>query len=133
VLRITGGKGVNIVVDGASGELTGQALAALAFGGSVIVAGYAGARQAEVAPDARQAPVSATPNAGLPLNELKGSENRLVSGHNRPFATFLSLLHSGRCCGFCYGLKCSNRSLLKALTTKSTKTRVLAAMSVRDA
>jgi NADPH:quinone reductase len=48
VLRITGGKGVNIVVDGMSGKLTGQALAALAFGGSVIVAGYAGARQAEV-------------------------------------------------------------------------------------
>jgi len=48
VLRITEGKGVDAVVDGVSGKLTGQALAALAFGGSVIVAGYAGGRQAEV-------------------------------------------------------------------------------------
>ena len=48
VLRITGGKGVDAVVDGVSGKLTGQALASLAFGGSVIVAGYAGGREAEV-------------------------------------------------------------------------------------
>lgn len=48
VLRITEGKGVDIVVDGVSGKLTGQALASLAFGGSVIVAGYAGGREAEV-------------------------------------------------------------------------------------
>ena len=48
VLRITAGKGVDAVVDGVSGKLTGQALASLAFGGSVIVAGYAGGREAEV-------------------------------------------------------------------------------------
>jgi NADPH2:quinone reductase len=48
VLRITGGKGVDAVVDGVSGKLTGQALASLAFAGSVIVAGYAGGREAEV-------------------------------------------------------------------------------------
>ncbi len=48
VLRITGGKGVDIVVDGVSGKLTGQALASLAFGGTVVVVGYAGGREAEV-------------------------------------------------------------------------------------
>jgi NADPH:quinone reductase-like Zn-dependent oxidoreductase len=48
VLRITAGKGVDIVVDGVSGSLTGQALASLAFGGTVVVAGYAGGREAEV-------------------------------------------------------------------------------------
>jgi NADPH:quinone reductase len=48
VLRITNGKGVDVVVDGVSGNLTGQALASLAFGGTVIVVGYAGGRQAEV-------------------------------------------------------------------------------------
>jgi NADPH2:quinone reductase len=48
VLRTTGGKGVDAVVDGVSGKLTGQALAALAFGGTVVVAGYAGGREAEV-------------------------------------------------------------------------------------
>lgn len=48
VLRITGGKGVDIVVDGVSGKLTGQALASLAFGGTVVVVGYAGGRETEV-------------------------------------------------------------------------------------
>ncbi|SOE87825.1 NADPH:quinone reductase [Burkholderia sp. YR290] len=48
VLRITDGKGVDVVVDGVSGILTGHALASLAFGGTVIVVGYAGGRQAEV-------------------------------------------------------------------------------------
>jgi len=48
VLRITDGKGVDIVVDGVSGNLTGQALASLAFGGTVVVVGYAGGRQANV-------------------------------------------------------------------------------------
>ncbi|WP_161563969.1 quinone oxidoreductase family protein [Cupriavidus lacunae] len=48
VLRITEGKGVDVVVDGVSGTLTGQALASLAFGGTVVVVGYAGGREAEV-------------------------------------------------------------------------------------
>lgn len=48
VLRITDGKGVDVVVDGVSGNLTGQALASLAFGGTVVVVGYAGGRQANV-------------------------------------------------------------------------------------
>jgi len=48
VLRITGGKGVDVVVDGVSGTLTGQALASLAFGGTIVVAGYAGGKEAEV-------------------------------------------------------------------------------------
>jgi NADPH:quinone reductase len=48
VMRITEGKGVDIVVDGVSGKLTGEALASLAFGGTVVTAGYAGGREAEV-------------------------------------------------------------------------------------
>jgi NADPH:quinone reductase-like Zn-dependent oxidoreductase len=48
VLRITGGKGIDIVVDGVSGKLTGQVLGSLSFGGTVVIAGYAGGREAEV-------------------------------------------------------------------------------------
>ena len=48
VLRITEGKGADVVVDGVSGKLTGEALASLAFGGTVVIAGYAGGRKAEV-------------------------------------------------------------------------------------
>jgi NADPH:quinone reductase-like Zn-dependent oxidoreductase len=48
VLRMTGGKGVDVVVDGVSGKLTGEALASLAFGGTMVIAGYAGGREAEV-------------------------------------------------------------------------------------
>src|SRR5262249_12121029 len=48
VLRITGGKGVDAVVDGVSGKLTGEALASLAFGGTLVIAGYAGGREAQV-------------------------------------------------------------------------------------
>jgi NADPH:quinone reductase len=48
VLRITEGRGVDVVVDGVSGKLTGEALASLAFGGTVVIAGYAGGRESEV-------------------------------------------------------------------------------------
>jgi NADPH2:quinone reductase len=48
VMRITNGKGVDVVVDGVSGTLTGEALASLAFGGTVVIAGYAGGRVARV-------------------------------------------------------------------------------------
>ena len=48
VLRITQGKGVDIIVDGVSGSLTGQALGALANGGVMVIAGYAGGREAQV-------------------------------------------------------------------------------------
>jgi NADPH:quinone reductase-like Zn-dependent oxidoreductase len=48
VLRITNGKGVDVVVDGVSGTLTGQALASLANGGTLVIAGYAGGRDAQV-------------------------------------------------------------------------------------
>ena len=48
VLRITEGKGVDVVVDGVSGKLTGQALSSLAFGGTLVIAGYAGGREADV-------------------------------------------------------------------------------------
>lgn len=48
VMRITEGKGVDAVVDGVSGKLTSQALASLAFGGSLVIAGYAGGREVDV-------------------------------------------------------------------------------------
>src|SRR5262249_28212362 len=48
VMRITPGKGVDVVVDGVSGKLTREVLASLAFGGTVVIAGYAGGREAEV-------------------------------------------------------------------------------------
>ena len=48
VLRITEGKGVDVIVDGVSGKLTREALASLAFGGTAVIAGYAGGREAEV-------------------------------------------------------------------------------------
>lgn len=48
VSRITGGKGVDVVVDGVSGQLTGQALASLAQGGTLVIAGYAGGRDVDV-------------------------------------------------------------------------------------
>jgi NADPH:quinone reductase len=48
VLRITEGKGVDVVVDGVSGKLTRDVLASLAFGGTLVIAGYAGGRGAEV-------------------------------------------------------------------------------------
>jgi NADPH:quinone reductase-like Zn-dependent oxidoreductase len=48
VLRITEGKGVDVIVDGVSGRLTGQALSSIAFGGTFVIAGYAGGREADV-------------------------------------------------------------------------------------
>jgi NADPH:quinone reductase len=48
VLRITEGKGVDVIVDGVSGQLTGQALSSLATGGTLVIAGYAGGREADI-------------------------------------------------------------------------------------
>ena len=48
VQRITEGKGVDVVVDGVSGKLTGEILASLAFGGTLVIAGYAGGREAGI-------------------------------------------------------------------------------------
>lgn len=48
VQRITEGKGVDVIVDGVSGALTAQTLASLAFGGTLVIAGYAGGREANV-------------------------------------------------------------------------------------
>ena len=48
VMRITGGKGVDVIVDGVSGRLTGEALSSLAVGGTLIIAGYAGGREANI-------------------------------------------------------------------------------------
>jgi NADPH:quinone reductase-like Zn-dependent oxidoreductase len=48
VLRITAGRGVDVVVDGVSGKLTGQALSSLSVGGTLVIAGYAGGTKADV-------------------------------------------------------------------------------------
>ena len=48
VSRITEGKGVDVIADGVSGRLTGQALSSLAFGGTLVIAGYAGGREADI-------------------------------------------------------------------------------------
>jgi len=48
VMRLTNGKGVDVVVDGISGSLTKAALGSLAFGGMLVIAGYAGGRDAAV-------------------------------------------------------------------------------------
>lgn len=46
VLRLTEGRGVDVVIDGVSGPLTGQELGALAPGGQLVVVGYAGGKEA---------------------------------------------------------------------------------------
>ncbi|GAB1340688.1 zinc-binding alcohol dehydrogenase family protein [Streptomyces sp. E-15] len=48
VARLTDGAGVDVVLDGVGGPVTGQALKALATDGSLISIGYAGGRQATV-------------------------------------------------------------------------------------
>jgi NADPH:quinone reductase len=48
VTRLTGGKGVDVIVDGVGGELMGQALGCLADGGTYAVVGYAAGRQANI-------------------------------------------------------------------------------------
>jgi NADPH:quinone reductase len=45
VMRIKEGKGVDVVVDGVSGPLTGEALSCLAFGGVYAMVGYSGGRK----------------------------------------------------------------------------------------
>lgn len=48
VARLTGGKGVDVVLDGVAGPITGQALGALARGGTLISIGYSGGMQADI-------------------------------------------------------------------------------------
>jgi len=48
VRRITGGHGADIVIDGIGGEIMGEALGALASGGSLTTLGYAGGRKATI-------------------------------------------------------------------------------------
>ena len=48
VMRITDGKGVDVVIDGVGGALVGEALASLAFGGCYAAVGYAGGRAANI-------------------------------------------------------------------------------------
>jgi len=48
VQRITGGKGVDIVIDSVGGALTGQALSTMALNGVVTILGYAAGRVATI-------------------------------------------------------------------------------------
>jgi NADPH:quinone reductase-like Zn-dependent oxidoreductase len=46
VMRLTAGKGVDVVIDGVGGALTGEALGCLANAGTYVVVGYAAGREA---------------------------------------------------------------------------------------
>ncbi|MFD7232823.1 zinc-binding alcohol dehydrogenase family protein [Streptomyces sp. NPDC059881] len=48
IARLTGGKGVDVVLDGVAGPITGQALGALARGGTLISIGYSAGMQTEI-------------------------------------------------------------------------------------
>jgi NADPH:quinone reductase len=48
VMRMSGGKGVDVVIDGVGGKLAGEALGCLAFGGTYAVVGYAAGREANI-------------------------------------------------------------------------------------
>ena len=47
-MRMIGGKGVDVVIDGVGGSLTGEALGCLAPGGTYAVVGYAAGREAYI-------------------------------------------------------------------------------------
>ncbi len=48
MMRLSGGKGVDVIIDGVGGKLTGEALGCLLPGGTYAVVGYAGGREASV-------------------------------------------------------------------------------------
>ena len=48
VMRLSGGRGVDVIIDGVGGKLTGEALGCLLPGGTYAVVGYAGGREASV-------------------------------------------------------------------------------------
>jgi NADPH:quinone reductase-like Zn-dependent oxidoreductase len=48
VMRMTGGNGVDVIIDGVGGTLTGEALGCLAPGGTYAVVGYAAGREARI-------------------------------------------------------------------------------------
>ncbi len=48
VMRLTGGRGVDVIIDGVGGKLMGEALGCLLPGGTYAVVGYAGGREASV-------------------------------------------------------------------------------------
>jgi NADPH:quinone reductase-like Zn-dependent oxidoreductase len=48
VMRLSSGRGVDVIIDGVGGKLTGEALGCLLPGGTYAVVGYAGGRQASV-------------------------------------------------------------------------------------
>jgi NADPH:quinone reductase len=48
VMRLSGGKGVGVIIDGVGGKLTGEALGCLLPGGTYAVVGYAGGREASI-------------------------------------------------------------------------------------
>jgi NADPH:quinone reductase-like Zn-dependent oxidoreductase len=47
-MRLTGGRGVDVIIDGVGGKLTGEALSCLLPRGTYAVVGYAGGREASV-------------------------------------------------------------------------------------
>ena len=48
IMRLTSGKGVDVVIDGVGGALAGEALGCLANGGTYVVVGYAAGRETTV-------------------------------------------------------------------------------------
>src|SRR5207244_6255550 len=48
VVRLTGGRGVDVVLDGIAGPVTGPATASLARGGMLVSIGYSGGTQASI-------------------------------------------------------------------------------------
>jgi NADPH:quinone reductase-like Zn-dependent oxidoreductase len=48
VMRLTAGKGVDVVIDGVGGAITGEALGCLVAGGTYVVVGYAAGRAANI-------------------------------------------------------------------------------------
>jgi NADPH:quinone reductase len=48
VARLTNGAGVHAVIDGVAGPLTGQALASLTQGGTLVIVGYSGGSEAMI-------------------------------------------------------------------------------------
>src|SRR5258708_17750690 len=47
-MRLTGGSGVGVSIDGVCGKLTGEALGCLLPGGTYAAVGYAGGREASI-------------------------------------------------------------------------------------
>ena len=48
VMRLTDGKGVDVVIDGIGGDVTSESLASLRFGGMLVSVGYAASKMTEI-------------------------------------------------------------------------------------